>query len=66
MSPEEFLEGVKKLEHGMWWDRFEERMKGGDPEARHGDTDKLMEELLIELGYGEGVARIREHDRWYG
>lgn len=28
-------------------------------------TDDLMEELLIDLGYGEGVRLIRETGRWY-
>ena len=36
-----------------------------DEEEYHGRTDDAMEELLIELGYGDAVAVIRSHGRWY-
>ena len=36
-----------------------------DYEASHVELDKLMEELLIELGYEELVAFIRTQVRWY-
>ncbi len=55
MTPEEFSERVKHLEDRM----------GGDEEAFHGATDVLMENLLIELGYTDGVQRIRSYVRWY-
>ena len=37
----------------------------GDCEGMHSETDNLMEELLIELGYGEMVKLIRDTTRWY-
>lgn len=37
----------------------------GDCEGMHSETDNLMEELLIELGYGEMVSLIRDTTRWY-
>jgi hypothetical protein len=54
ITPEQFVEKVKV--------RIE---KGEEPEGRHHLTDDLMEEVLIELGYGEGVRLIRATDRWY-
>lgn len=36
-----------------------------DEEEYHSRTDDAMEELLIELGYGDAVAVIRSHGRWY-
>ncbi|MBW2636830.1 MAG: hypothetical protein JRC86_04800 [Deltaproteobacteria bacterium] len=35
-----------------------------DPEASHSESDKLMEDLLIQLGFGYGVALIRASTRW--
>jgi hypothetical protein len=36
-----------------------------DTEVWHEEADKVMEELLIELGYEPVVTYIREHSRWY-
>lgn len=36
-----------------------------DCEGMHSETDNLMEELLIKLGYGEMVSLIRDTTRWY-
>lgn len=36
-----------------------------DPEAAHGEADDLMGDLLISLGYQEGVAVFRAMERWY-
>ena len=55
MTPERFLEKVRQI--------CEE--ESGDVEAFHDSTDILMEELLISLGYGEGVELIRSMERWY-
>ena len=55
MTPERFLEEVRII--GM--------ANCGDVEALHAETDNLMEELLISLGYGEGVELIRNMERWY-
>lgn len=55
MTPERFLEEVRIIGTSYC----------GDLEALHGATDTLMEELLISLGYGEGVELIRSMERWY-
>lgn len=39
--------------------------RNGDEEGCHGDTDRLMEEQLIALGFIEGVNIIRKTTRWY-
>lgn len=38
---------------------------GGDCEGAHMATDGLMEEQLTALGFGEGIALIRNSPRWY-
>jgi hypothetical protein len=38
---------------------------GGDAEVGHIKADELMEELLISLGYEEGVTLMRGMMRWY-
>lgn len=40
------------------------RRDSDNPES-HIRSDKVMEELLIALGYGEGVKVLRETERWY-
>ena len=55
MTPEEFKNEVIKGLDPM----------NGDEESTHGNTDYLMEELLIFLGYGEGIELIRKSTRWY-
>ena len=37
-----------------------------DTETKHRMLDELMEEMLISLGYEEGVHLIRNEERWYG
>lgn len=54
MTPDEFAEEAKKI-----------LLPLGDPEGKHHDTDDLMEDLLVSLGYGEGVTIIRDSTRWY-
>jgi hypothetical protein len=55
LTPEEFAQKVKFLiKEGR-----------GDNEVLHGDTDDLMEDLLIALGYEEGIEIIRNTERWY-
>lgn len=39
--------------------------KSGDPEAAHGDADKILCELLIMLGYKEVVDAYAEIEKWY-
>lgn len=36
----------------------------GDPEAFHAVTDNLMEVILRDLGYGEGIEILEKQTRW--
>jgi hypothetical protein len=38
---------------------------GFDEEGAHSDADKLMCQLLISLGYIEGVYIFQDADKWY-
>ena len=55
MTPYDFLKKVKKME---------EKYRG-DTEAMHDALDMAMEDLLIALGYEDGVEFIRTLERWY-
>jgi hypothetical protein len=55
MTPEEFLNKIKHIE----W------MYSGDTEMMHSELDVAMENLLVELGYGESVEYLRRLERWY-
>ena len=55
MTPYDFLKKVKKIE---------EKYRG-DTEAMHDAFDMAMEDLLIALGYEDGVEFIRTLERWY-
>ena len=37
----------------------------GDIETIHEDADKLLCEVLTQLGYGAGVALFRAMNKWY-
>jgi len=37
----------------------------GDFEQSHSAMDDLMAKVLVELGYGEGVAIFRKQKKWY-
>ena len=54
MSAEEFSKSVRNIVSN-----FE-----GDPEACHARLDALMEDLLVDLGYYDGVGLIRASTRW--
>lgn len=56
LTPEQFTEKIKGIIYGD---------NSGDTECTHGMSDDAMEELLIELGYGEGIEIIRNSRRWY-
>ena len=45
--------------------RASELVNDADIESSHGNTDELMEELLIQLGYPSMVGVIRDSERWY-
>lgn len=53
ITPEEFKNKIKIL------------AKGPDPEHNHWYADEVMIELLISLGYNEGVQIFREMEKWY-
>lgn len=55
MTPTEFKAEVDRLAGAH----------DGDPEACHDRTDKLMESVLVSLGYEDGVRTIRGLERWY-
>lgn len=55
MTPEQFSKKVDEIL----------ATKGIDEEIQHARTDTLMEELLILLGYQEGIDKIQESTRWY-
>ena len=57
LSPAAFLTAAREL--AAWGDEH------GDPEVTHGESDEIMESLLKQLGYGEGVAVLSEMTRWY-
>ncbi len=54
ITPEQFVSAVDDL-----WRSYQH-----DPEAWQCETDTLMENVLVSLGYGEGVSLIRESTRW--
>lgn len=55
MNPNEFLEKVRQIA----WEYVH------DTEAMHSRFDEAMEDLLVELGYGEAVEYVQRHERWY-
>ena len=55
MTPDQFLQKVKQIA----WDYM------SDAEVMHSMLDEAIEELLIDLGYGEAVEYVRRLERWY-
>jgi hypothetical protein len=53
MTPEQFKRQMEKLN------------TGGDIEAEHSLADRLMCEVLRELGYGDGVELFEKMEKWY-
>ena len=53
MTPEQFAERMKEIALNT------------DLEMSHGDADDLMCELLVSLGYAEGVYTFVDMDKWY-
>jgi len=54
-TPKEFKEKMQELD----------LTADGDCEIFHGKADELMCEMLIDLGYGEGVQIFTSADKWY-
>ena len=55
MTPEEFQIKMQEIKNNY----------GGDEEAFHGKADDLLCEVLIELGYKNGVEIFKNSDKWY-
>ncbi len=53
ITPEEFASRLKELANM------------GDIETAHAEADELMEEILTQLGYGEGIKVFEAMDKWY-
>lgn len=56
LSPKEFKEEVEGIIFST---------ETYDAEVKHRNLDTLMEDLLISLGYEEGIHLIRNTERWY-
>ena len=59
ITPEEFAEQMVKIVN------TDTGYHGIDIEMNHVHGDNLMEETLIELGYGDGVEVFRDMPKWY-
>jgi hypothetical protein len=53
MNPDEFAAKMREIATGV------------DPEGSHADADNLMCELLMSLGYSEGITVFLEMGKWY-
>lgn len=53
LSPEAFLEAMKAC------------CSKTDTSISHIDSDELMENQLIALGFGEAIELLRSRSRWY-
>lgn len=68
MTPQEFAEKMRGLveKHTSYIDFFGKDTPYLDPEECHPEMDHLMCEVLIQLGYEEGVDIFRNTKKWYG
>lgn len=55
ISPKEFVRLINQLRETV----------GRDVEVFHSETDRIMEIILTDLGYEEGIKLLQEQDRWY-
>jgi len=58
LSPNDFKKKVEDI-------IFSKGMEGPDIETTHIQLDEAMEELLIDLGYGDAIHLIRSTERYY-
>lgn len=67
MRPKDAAEFLKRMQ--KIYEPGRPRREGGSPfvdhEETHHESDRLMEEKLLELGYGEAIAFLRTQKRWY-
>ena len=55
LTPQEFAEKMRSIK----------RDYEGDTECLHGALDEAMEDLLVSLGYSEGINIAKKCPRWY-
>lgn len=66
MTAEEFKQAVQEIiDPGLSRPYGSRKTWKADPEAGHFDYDKLLERVLRELGYGDGIDLVEELPRWY-
>ena len=58
MTPEQFRDKMAEIYH-EWW------IEKDDEEAGHIYMDALMMDILIKLGYGDGVDIFKNAKKWY-
>lgn len=61
MTPEAFKETMLALQKK----HLDMEQETGDVASFHMEADTLMEDLLEELGYGDGVQIFRDSPKWY-
>lgn len=54
-TPEEFAAQMQEIRDTI----------GSDQESAHAEMDDLMEKVLVELGYGGGIAIFVKQPKWY-
>lgn len=59
-SPVEFKQHIESIIFSK------DGMEAPDPEIMHIQLDEAIEELLIDLGYGDAIHLIRSTERYYG
>ena len=55
LTPQEFAEKMRSIK----------RDYDGDTECLHGALDEAMEDLLVSLGYSDGINIAKKCPRWY-
>lgn len=50
---------------GTFAQRIQEEFNEGGTDDGHANADAIMCELLMALGYEEGVMIFNAHDKWY-
>jgi len=59
ITPKEFTSRMYMIAH------TENPNKYIDPEKEHGNADDLMADILVSLGYSEGIDIYRDMMKWY-
>lgn len=64
MTTEEFKLAVQKIIDGDPT-KYNNKSWDNDPEVGHLKYDELLEQVLRELGYGDGIDLSQDHTKWY-